>query len=216
MHSGQQNIVAHVMEVRDTALVGPEIAYRDRLVGRGIAARASIARHRRFPRRKSKRRIQRLLLGNAAQSRRSGKPGSHTMNRRCRATRVSRFASQFGHPPSHHPATAARCRRRPAGRERAIEVAVAPRLMNAGIAAAGCWPSASMVSACVKPSACAARKPSRMAAPLPLGYEVGSRTRRPGSAPARRSSSVPGSVCAAVDYHPNRIPLSARLLNRLE
>ena len=39
--------------------------------------------------------------------------------------------------------------------------------MNSAMLAAGCWPSASITSACVKPRSLAARAPASTAAPLP-------------------------------------------------
>ena len=64
--------------------------------------------------------------------------------------------------------------------------------MNDGISSAGCWPSESIVSACVKPAARAAFRPCSTAAPLPA-FAGSSKSLRPGSAAAiaRRPSGVP-------------------------
>ncbi len=73
--------------------------------------------------------------------------------------------------------------------------------MNAGMRSAGCWPSESMVSACVKPAACAWRMPSSTAAPLPW-FTACTITRRPGScwAISRSQASLP-SVLPSTTTH---------------
>ncbi len=55
--------------------------------------------------------------------------------------------------------------------------------MKAGIRSAGCWPSESIVSACVKPASRAIRRPCSTAAPLPW-FCGSTKTRRPGSSAA--------------------------------
>ena len=77
--------------------------------------------------------------------------------------------------------------------------------MNAGIRSAGCWPSESMISACVKPASRAACRPCSTALPFPaLAGRLN--TRSPGSALAiaRRPSGVPSvlpSVTTQTGFH---------------
>ena len=73
--------------------------------------------------------------------------------------------------------------------------------MKAGISAAGCWPSASIVNAWLNPAAAASSRPCSTAAPLPL-FSGSTQTRRPGSRVARcsRPSAVP-SVLPSTTTH---------------
>jgi hypothetical protein len=77
--------------------------------------------------------------------------------------------------------------------------------MNAPMRSAGCWPSESIVSACVKPAACAASSARRTAAPLPL-LRGSTSTRRPLSAaaivfsPSAVPSSLPSTTTQTGDH----------------
>ena len=73
--------------------------------------------------------------------------------------------------------------------------------MNAGISSAGCWPSESIVSACVKPAARAAFRPCSTAAPLPP-FAGSANSFRPGSVPPSRAApaGVP-SVLPSMTTH---------------
>ena len=72
---------------------------------------------------------------------------------------------------------------------------------KAGIIAAGCWPSASSVIAWVKPSAARARKPRRIAAPLPL-FCWSASTRSPGA--STLGQRLRRAIGAAVDHDDRR------------
>ncbi|MNK49655.1 hypothetical protein D3C87_685140 [compost metagenome] len=68
--------------------------------------------------------------------------------------------------------------------------------MKEGIRSAGCCPSESIVSACVKPASFAARKPCSTAEPLPW-FCGSTHTRSPGS---------PAAICCSRSPVPSSLP----------
>jgi hypothetical protein len=86
-----------------------------------------------------------------------------------------------------------------------VSVAACEAAMKAGIRWAGCWPSESIVSTCVKPCAAAALSPASTATPLPR-LRDSTITRSPGSCSAmacRRSvlPSVLPSTTTQTGFH---------------
>ncbi len=117
------------------------------------------------------------------------RPGSRTANRRCRP-RASRDWPSRWKPAARRRAAAARCVEDRHARESSPPDDAARAAMNSGIAAAGCWPSASIVSTWVNPSACGRPQPVQHRRALAAIV-------RRGSGRASRDRSPPCAVSAS-------------------
>ena len=86
--------------------------------------------------------------------------------------------------------------------------------MKVAMHSGGCWPSASMVSAWVKPACCAAISPSRIAAPLPpLRARTSTRSDGSSRASAVSASALPSVLPSTTTHTGSQLARAARTVS---